>query len=215
MIMQSFPVELVGAKEACDRGHMTVTRHGLAYLFAPSHVHSPPRHFRPTTDLQHTTDTMKDTNQPQAIPLQPTRAPTYDQDEVIAAVYDYYNFLTKLPYIDSSEIDYPPPTGWPNINPTTLQNLNKTDTVVKLLAHLPYLTESPHSSDYPPGRKTGRSCMVAVRTHIIDYHSAGFHERCTAGRRGDEGSAGVGAMVGRVSQRGSCRSRLGRTGVTG
>lgn len=63
---------------------------------------------------------------------------TYDREECIAAVRDYYHFLTKL-YLDESDIEEPPEDGWPNVTADTMRGLGKTDEVIQLLRHLPYV----------------------------------------------------------------------------
>lgn len=63
---------------------------------------------------------------------------TCNREECIAAVRDYYHFLTKL-YLDESDIEEPPEDGWPNITADTMRGLGKTDEVVQLLRHLPYI----------------------------------------------------------------------------
>ncbi|KAI0005595.1 hypothetical protein F4779DRAFT_598215 [Xylariaceae sp. FL0662B] len=66
---------------------------------------------------------------------------TYSRDACVAAVRDYYEFLTKV-YLKDSQVIQPPEGGWPSIvnaNPSILENLGKTDEVISLLAHLPYL----------------------------------------------------------------------------
>lgn len=63
---------------------------------------------------------------------------TYNREECIAAVRDYYHFLTKL-YLDESDIEEPPEDGWPNVTADTMGGLGKTDEVVQLLRHLPYI----------------------------------------------------------------------------
>ncbi|TPX11423.1 uncharacterized protein E0L32_007842 [Thyridium curvatum] len=66
---------------------------------------------------------------------------TYSRDATIAAVTDYYQFLTRM-YMKDSHIIYPPAEGWPSIvnaDPETLRALGKSDEVIALLAHLPYI----------------------------------------------------------------------------
>ena len=62
---------------------------------------------------------------------------TYSRDDTVAAVRDYYQFLTKL-YLDPSYIITPPPSGWPSIT-TQHSILDKCDEVIDLLRHLPYI----------------------------------------------------------------------------
>jgi hypothetical protein len=71
------------------------------------------------------------------------KAITYSREEAIAAITDYYKFLTRL-YLHESHVVYPPAGGWPailNADPTVLQLLGKSDEVLALLAHLPYVTD--------------------------------------------------------------------------
>ncbi|KAF2666455.1 hypothetical protein BT63DRAFT_59305 [Microthyrium microscopicum] len=64
----------------------------------------------------------------------------YSQDATIAVIRDYYDFLTKL-YLHVEEIIQPPEEGWPSITPESLKSLGKTENVVSLLQHLPYIRE--------------------------------------------------------------------------
>jgi hypothetical protein len=63
----------------------------------------------------------------------------YDRDEVIASVTDFYNFLVTHLHFKPSDLKTPPPTGWPRINQTRFAFLGKSDRVIDLLQHLPYL----------------------------------------------------------------------------
>lgn len=64
---------------------------------------------------------------------------TYNREQIVAAVTDFYQFLTTLPYVEPDDILYPPPEGWPQITENKFAFLNKTDEVIELLRHLPYL----------------------------------------------------------------------------
>ncbi|KAL6795789.1 hypothetical protein GGI42DRAFT_332084 [Trichoderma sp. SZMC 28013] len=63
---------------------------------------------------------------------------SYSRDDCVSAVREYYNFLVGM-YVDEAEVVEPPPGGWPNITTATMAALGKTDEVVSLLRHLPYL----------------------------------------------------------------------------
>jgi hypothetical protein len=65
---------------------------------------------------------------------------SYSQDATVAAFRDYYSFLAKMYLAESTIID-PPAGGWPTLT-TDLQDLGKTDEVISLLAHLPYIRDS-------------------------------------------------------------------------
>jgi hypothetical protein len=62
---------------------------------------------------------------------------TYSRDETVAAVRDYYQFLTKM-YLDESKVIEPPPGGWAHIT-TRSFTLDKSKEVINLLRHLPYI----------------------------------------------------------------------------
>jgi len=65
----------------------------------------------------------------------------YSRQDTIAAVTEFYEFLKKL-YLNDSDVIYPPPGGWPSItnaDPTVLELLGKSDEVLALIAHLPYI----------------------------------------------------------------------------
>lgn len=63
---------------------------------------------------------------------------SYSRDAVIAAVRDYFQFITKL-YLPESAILEPPPDGWPTITTEKMRSLGKTDEVIELLRHLSYI----------------------------------------------------------------------------
>ncbi|KAH7323621.1 hypothetical protein BKA65DRAFT_540257 [Rhexocercosporidium sp. MPI-PUGE-AT-0058] len=69
---------------------------------------------------------------------------TYSREEAITAVREYYKFLVDM-YMDDSEIVEPPKGGWSSITVDSLQDLGKTEEVVSLLRHLPYIR--PESLD--------------------------------------------------------------------
>ncbi|CAK7211647.1 hypothetical protein SBRCBS47491_001195 [Sporothrix bragantina] len=68
----------------------------------------------------------------------------YSQDECVQAVRDYYHFLTQM-YLDEDDFVHPPDdeNGWPSINEENLADVNKDETVLNLLRHLPYVREDP------------------------------------------------------------------------
>jgi hypothetical protein len=83
----------------------------------------------------------------------------YDRDEVIASVTNYYNFLTTHLHFEPSDLKTPPPTGWPKITQTRLAFLGKSDKVIDLLQHLPYL---PRGSE---------DKHIYEHTVCVDYNS--------------------------------------------
>ncbi|PVH83224.1 hypothetical protein DL98DRAFT_585933 [Cadophora sp. DSE1049] len=63
---------------------------------------------------------------------------TYSREQAIAAVRDYFEFLCQM-YMDESDVVEPPADGWPSITVDNLQDLDKSEEVVSLLRHLPYI----------------------------------------------------------------------------
>jgi hypothetical protein len=74
---------------------------------------------------------------------------SYSRDGCVAAVRDYYAFLAKM-YLKASVVIEPPEEGWPSITPDSLRGLGKTDEVISLLRHLPYITTPKDRPLYKP-----------------------------------------------------------------
>jgi hypothetical protein len=84
----------------------------------------------------------------------------YSREDCIAAVRNYYGFLTAM-YLKESEVVEPPEGGWPDITTDTLRGLGKTDEVISLLRHLPYINR---------GTKTDVEHAVP-RCRFADWHT--------------------------------------------
>lgn len=93
--------------------------------------------------------------------------PTYNREVAIAAVTSFYQSLSKLPHFDPSDIIYPPPTGWPNITKETFSPYGKSDEVIELLRHLPYL--KPWSGAKPRTYHGHCNHLLAPDTLCINY----------------------------------------------
>ena len=63
----------------------------------------------------------------------------YNRDEVITSVTEFYAFLTIHLHFYPSELKTPPPDGWPQIDFSRFSYQRKSDSVIDLLQHLPYL----------------------------------------------------------------------------
>lgn len=73
------------------------------------------------------------------------------REKTISSILSFYRLLTQLPYIPSDKLMLPPPTGWPistettkeatGIKATELRARGKTETVIDVLRHLPYLDQ--------------------------------------------------------------------------
>ncbi|KAF2456015.1 hypothetical protein BDY21DRAFT_347701 [Lineolata rhizophorae] len=70
--------------------------------------------------------------------------PKYSQDATVRAISSYYNFLSTILFdLEPEEIEWPPPSGWPQITEADGDYLNKNKTVIELLRHLPYFRQPP------------------------------------------------------------------------
>ncbi|KAL2122665.1 hypothetical protein VTJ04DRAFT_3120 [Mycothermus thermophilus] len=69
---------------------------------------------------------------------------SYSLEETVAAIRDYFEFLTRV-YLDESYVHLPPEGGWPEITPERLRGLGKTDDVVQLLRHMPYIQDDENT----------------------------------------------------------------------
>jgi hypothetical protein len=63
----------------------------------------------------------------------------YSRDETVQAITAFYKHLIKHPYLPDDVLKIPPPSGWTTIDEPALRAIGKTDTVIDLLRHLPYL----------------------------------------------------------------------------
>ena len=69
----------------------------------------------------------------------PSPSHSYSRSEIITAVQDFYSLLIKLPYIFPDALVSPPAEGWSSVNTMELRSRGKTEEVIELLRHLPYL----------------------------------------------------------------------------
>jgi len=90
----------------------------------------------------------------------------YDFEAIQTSLSTYYKALSKLPYVEESDIIYPPDGGWLNITAANFEPLGKNEVVIELLKHLPYLRN--------PGKEKGYA--ISFGTFAIDYSAAPFTE---------------------------------------
>lgn len=64
---------------------------------------------------------------------------TYSRDATVKAFRNYFQFLSAM-YADESQIEEPPEGRWPTISPNGWPKFDKTDKVIDLLRHLPYIS---------------------------------------------------------------------------
>lgn len=62
----------------------------------------------------------------------------YSRNATVAAIRYYYKFITRM-YLDEFEILEPPEGGWPHITPEATEDCGKSEEVISLLRHLPYI----------------------------------------------------------------------------
>lgn len=88
------------------------------------------------------------------------------QIEVATALRDFYDFLTKLPWLQPEDVLEPPERGWPNINAKNFRAFHKSNVVIELLKHLPYIRMDGPNGDY----------TLAFSTYPCDYRRGYFQE---------------------------------------
>ena len=96
---------------------------------------------------------------------------TYSRSATIAAIRDFYQFLTKV-YLNDSQVIHPPEGGWASIidaDPTALESFGKSDEVVSLLAQLPYIDSGDGSRE----TQVGPNCAFADWQELITQLSSG------------------------------------------
>ena len=74
----------------------------------------------------------------------------YDRDIVVSCIERHYDLLVRMAYLDPDTILRPPPEGWSDeqLAVDTLQEWKRSDRVVDLLRHLPYLSKNMGDSKY-------------------------------------------------------------------
>ena len=91
---------------------------------------------------------------------------SYSRDATVRAIREYYGFLVKM-YANESCILEPPEGGWPLTDPKGFgQALGKTDEVVELLRHLPYISFN-EAHGVP-------ECWFADWQHCMGLYNAGY-----------------------------------------
>lgn len=107
----------------------------------------------------------------------------FDQGECINAVTGFYHFLTELPYVQPDQVLHPPSGGWPNITKDLLAPMGKSDEVVDLLRHLPYIHVATERQPWEPSKEWAQ---VAPSTYLIDYRGDGLRDMMAKGEKFNE-----------------------------
>lgn len=84
-------------------------------------------------------DTLCETKMPQLSEIRCSRQAT------VAAISGCFDLLANM-YLDEGAILRAPEWGWPEMTPERLRGLGKTDEVILLLRHVPYLRSSVDDS---------------------------------------------------------------------
>lgn len=116
--------------------------------------------------------------------------PKYNRETTVAAVTAFYQSLSTLPHFNPSDILYPPPTGWRNITQESFSAYGKTEEVIELLRHLPYL--KPYFFTVGGGLKGEHhgQChyLLAPDTLCINYSDEKHHHLADGRIQDGEGS---------------------------
>ena len=74
----------------------------------------------------------------------------YDRDVVVSCIERHYDLLVRMAYLDLDTILRPPPEGWSDeqLAVDTLQEWKRSDRVIDLLRHLPYLSRNMFDDKY-------------------------------------------------------------------
>lgn len=66
----------------------------------------------------------------------------FDRDVVVRCIQRHYDLLVRAAYLDPSIIQQPPPSGWTeqDIMADVLRVLGRSEAVIDLLRHLPYIS---------------------------------------------------------------------------
>lgn len=66
---------------------------------------------------------------------------TMDHDEIVGIISDFYAFLVEESSLMASAIKIPPPEGWPEEYRQAFRRMDKSEEVVDLQCHLPYIAD--------------------------------------------------------------------------
>ena len=95
----------------------------------------------------------------------------YDRDEFVRLLTDYYNFCNRVFW--NATIAQAPAGGWPSINQETLANLKRSDTVIDLLRHIPYLNYPENDLIHAP--------LIMANTPVTDYRREDIQKKIREG----------------------------------
>ncbi|EQB51903.1 hypothetical protein CGLO_08515 [Colletotrichum gloeosporioides Cg-14] len=67
----------------------------------------------------------------------------YSHEATVKAITSFYEFMKRMHSEEAVLLQYPPPTGWPQITHESFAGLDKTKAVIELLRHIPYFVIEP------------------------------------------------------------------------
>ncbi|KAF9877886.1 hypothetical protein CkaCkLH20_04462 [Colletotrichum karsti] len=97
----------------------------------------------------------------------------YSHEATISDIRKYYQYLVSM-YLDDSMVVEPPEGGWPHITTETAKDLGKSDEVIKLLRHLPYICRPDDGRDMAQGVPGGYFADWAAEIKIAGEERNGF-----------------------------------------
>lgn len=97
-------------------------------------------------------------------PLEVDAAAIERRNGICAQLLKYYEFLTTL-YLPQAALKLPPEEGWHFVTAERFAFLNKTDAVIDLYKHLPYISQDDEES-----------YKIHYRTTAVDYTGRYFKE---------------------------------------
>ncbi|KAF2639090.1 hypothetical protein P280DRAFT_403991 [Massarina eburnea CBS 473.64] len=70
----------------------------------------------------------------------------YDRDAIVGCLKRHYDLLVRMAYLNPTTIQEPPPSGWSDdqLAIDILRAMGRSEKVIDLLRHLPYLHETKH-----------------------------------------------------------------------
>lgn len=92
-----------------------------------------------------------------------TQIETAIRDNLVAPFYEYYHFLGRL-HIPEGDIKHPPAGGWPNITAENCSEFGKSEFVVEVLRHLPYIADH--------GEFERNWSNTDYKSDVVDYSTA-------------------------------------------
>ncbi|KAK4508202.1 hypothetical protein PRZ48_001940 [Zasmidium cellare] len=106
-------------------------------------------------------------------PLEVDAATIQQREEICTQLLAYYEHLVKL-YLPEEALKRPPEEGWPYINAERFAFLDKTDAVIDLYKHLPYISQDDEA-EY----------KIYRRTIAVDYTGEYFKYRHVRRQNGE------------------------------